>query len=209
MPTPTGIHYDLAAAPSTAFQDGPLVYAFDPITKSKFYTQTMLQNANDWQPLAFGTVGLPTYYLVEESIPTDAGGGIVSWLRTYSKIPSARTEFEAVAYNYNTRYVYDPEHSIWVLFTGGLVSFSTTVSSMVNFTYYKTDDPKEDIPIDKGWKLFVLNEVYLHQGTNPFVDLNNVPAYFLGDDSAITRWRGNIWQKSNRMVPVPALTVGV
>jgi hypothetical protein len=208
MPTPNGLHYDLASAPSTAFQDGPLVYAFDPVTKSMSYTQNMLQNAKDWQAIAFGTVGESTYYLVEESIPTDAGGGLVSWTRTYSQIPPNRTEFEAVSYNYNTRYVWDPEHSIWVLF-GSLISFSTTVSSMVEYSYYKTDDPKTDIAIDLGWKLFVLNDVYFHQGTNPYADLNNVPKYFLGDDSAVTRWRGNIWQKANRKVPVPALIVGV
>jgi hypothetical protein len=204
---PTGIHYDLTHSSATPLADGPKVYAFDADSQSTNYKQQFVQNASDWTPLAWGTEGDTGYYLVDESQPENIDAGMVRWTRTYSQVPQAHTEFEAVAYNYNTIYVWDPNvppAGNWILFSQ-VVSFTTMITSKVNYTYYRTDDPGNDITIDLAWKIFQLANNYFFQGTDPYADLDNVPPFYLGDDSSVTRWRGNIWRKANRMVPVPVL----
>ncbi len=40
------------------------------------------------------------FYLVEESTPSDMGGGMVRFTRTWSQIPAARTDFESFAFTF-------------------------------------------------------------------------------------------------------------
>ena len=200
---PTGLHYDLPSSPSSPITDGELIYGFDVETKSTNYKQSMIQNAEDWTPLAYGTEGLDDFFLVEETAPESIGGGMVKWDRIYSQVPSPYTDYEAVAYNYNTLYFWDPSTSNWI--RTPLVSLTTTVPTRLEYTFHLTDDPETDVSIDLGWKIVQIGDYYFHNGTNPFADLNNVPPYYLGEDSAVTLWKGNIWRKANRMVPIPTL----
>jgi hypothetical protein len=41
-----------------------------------------------------------TFYLVAESTPSDMGGGMVRFTRTYSKLPPGRTDFESFAFTF-------------------------------------------------------------------------------------------------------------
>jgi hypothetical protein len=50
------------------------------------------------EPLDTPHPDYPDYYLVAESQLTGAGGGIVKWTRTYSRIPSSRTIYESYAW---------------------------------------------------------------------------------------------------------------
>jgi len=42
----------------------------------------------------------PGFYLIEESTPTDLGGGMVRFTRTYSQIPAARKMYESFAFTF-------------------------------------------------------------------------------------------------------------
>ena len=203
---PTGIIYDLASSPAIARRDGPLVYAFDAVTQSLSYTETLIQSASSWEPLALNTEGLTGFFLIEQTQPENISGGMVKWTRIYSEVPANRIEFETVSYNYNTYVAYDPEPPYAPILLGSIVSFTNNVTTRAEYSYHQVP---EDIEIDLGWKLFTFGSFYYHQGDNPFQDINNPPAFFLGEDSAITRWKGNIWQKVNRYVPIPRIEQGV
>lgn len=65
------------------------------------HEQDFVIAAKKFRPLELGSPDSPDHpssYLVEESPLTDAGGGLVKWTRTYSRIPGRRFDGESYAW---------------------------------------------------------------------------------------------------------------
>lgn len=209
---PTGVFYDLPAAATTAQPTGPKVFGWDPDVEAKFFTQDFHVNASNFSALAWNSTvveGAITYYLVDESTPEDEGGGMVKWRRTYYQLPPDRSEFESIVYNYTVVYLFDTDTSAWVGFPES-ASFPLQASTRVDYRYYATDDPATDVPINKGWKIFKIGNVICNQGTDPVSGTPpalTITSPYLGEDSEVTRWKGNIWVRKQRFVPYPQVNL--
>lgn len=211
MPTPPGVTYDLPAASNVAQPNGPRVFGYDPETQARFFVREYQINAEDFAPAAWNTteiVGGITYYLVDESSPEDAGGGFVQWKRTYYQLPPDRSEFESIVYNYTVQYLFDVDTTAWIYFPAG-ASFPLQASTRVDYKYYATTNPAA-IPTNKGWKVFKIDNVLCTQGTDPVtgtVPTITITSPYLGDDSEVTRWKGDIWVRKQRFVPYPEVNL--
>lgn len=211
---PTGVYYDLPAGANTAQEADARVFGYDAEVQAKFFTQEFVVNGSDFTPLPFNSsviVGGTTYYLVDESNTQDAGGGMVRWTRTYYQKPPDRSEYENIVYNYTLVYVRDIDSGLWISFPLG-ASFPLQVATRVDYKYYTTDDPANDIPTNKGWKIFKIDNAICTQGTNPVsgtVPNLAITSPYLGEDSEVTRWKGDIWVRKQRWVPYPEVNVEV
>lgn len=205
---PTGVYYDLPAAATAPQPLDSRVFGYDSDVQAKWFTQEFICNGQDFVPLAWNStevIGFDTYYLVDESNTQDAGGGMVKWTRTYYQKPPDRSEYENIVYNYTVAYVKDSDTGIWIAFPTG-ASFPLQVATRVDYKYYTTDDPATAIPTNKGWKIFKIDNVLCTQGTDPIS--GTLPSIFvtspyLGEDSEVSRWKGNIWVRRERYVPYP------
>lgn len=201
---PTGVYYDLPAVTTTAQANGPKVFGYNVEVFARYYTQEFFVAASSFTPLALNTqeiIGGITYYLVNESDPEDMGGGLLKWTRTYYQKPPNRTECEPIVYNYCIRNLIDADTGTPVFFAAG-ANFSMQVKSNVFIDYWATDDPST-IPLVYGFRLFKIDNALVLQGTEPGAG----GGYYQGDDSEITRWKGDIWQRKNRYVPYPSLDI--
>jgi len=209
---PTGVYFDLPAAAGTAQATGPKVFGYDSDVQAEFFTQNFMQNATDYVPLPWNTTSIEdgvTFYLVEESAPEDVGGGMVQWRRLYYQLPPERSEYENSVYNYTVVYLFDTDTSGWVGFPES-ASFPLQVAQRVDYKFYATDDPEADIPTNKGWKIFKIGNVICTQGTDPVSGTPptlTVTSPYLGEDSEVTRWKGNIWMRKQRWVPYPQVNL--
>lgn len=85
---------------STARVRGPKRYLM-PIENVRanldVFQQDYLQTKEDFNPLPLGSPSpdAPGYYLVQEFAPTDLGGNVLQFTRTYARIPDARTAYES------------------------------------------------------------------------------------------------------------------
>jgi hypothetical protein len=146
--------------------------------------------------------------LVEETAPEDVGGGMVEWNQVYYQVPPNRSEFEAMSYNYTLQFVKDADTGIWISSFEGF-PFALTVSTRLDFSYIKTNSPSS-ISIDQGWRIFKAGAAMCETGSTPIsgtIPSITVSSPYLGEDSQIRRWKGNIWEKRNRYVPYPEINV--
>lgn len=207
---PTGVYYDLPSPPSTAQPNGPKVFGYDDEVQARFFSQEFIQDGGSYSPLAWNTtetVGSITYYLVEETAPDDLGGGMVSWKRTYYELPPDRSEYENIAYNYNLRFIKDADTGLWIFFAEG-VQFALQVATRVDYKYYATANPAADVPTNLGFRVFKVGNAVCSQGTDPVsgtVPDLTITSPYLGDDSEVARWKGNIWVRRERYVPFPTI----
>ena len=211
---PAGVYYDLPAAANTAQAAGVRVFGYDAEVQAKFFTQEFITEGSAFAPIAFNSTAIvsgTTYYLVDESNTEDAGGGMVRWARTYYQKPPNRSEYENIVYNYTQTAVRDADTGLWIIFPQG-AQFSLQVPTRVDYQYYTTSNPAADVPLNKGWKIFKIENALCTQGTNPvsgtLPDLV-VTSPYLGDDSEVSRWKGDIWVRRERFVPYPEINVEV
>lgn len=74
---------------------------FDGDNTLYVHQQTFIQDASKFKPLALSTPDTPLYpasFLIEESPTQVVAPGVVSWTRTYSRIPSRRYDGESFAW---------------------------------------------------------------------------------------------------------------
>jgi hypothetical protein len=78
------------------------VYPFDGDAETYYTEQEFIQNASDFRALRLNALDPtePLCYLVKETDPQDAGGGLLRWSRVYSRIPKQRNEYETVTYTF-------------------------------------------------------------------------------------------------------------
>jgi hypothetical protein len=136
-----------------------------------------------------GPYGTPMYNcpLIETSPARDLGGGIVEFTRTYAQIPPTRTEFEQYGYAY--QFVNDV--------SGDIYELPLSVKSRCVFSYFHTKTP-ELIETLHAFRIAKVDSTIFYVGTQPGVD----DTFLLGEDEKLTRWKGNIYEKMSRYVPV-------
>ena len=184
---------------------------------TQFEQDYMITFAN-YSPLAIGTVhGTATsHYLVRESALEDMGGGIAKFTRTYSKVPADRSEYETYAYNFIGFWI---PPSIGGIGSIGRDRFTQTVMSRLDYTYALATPPAVieaqayivvDEPTLKLDYLFFADNINDSEpsveeyrllsegtdGTNIFAAGKGIVA----EDSRITRWQGNIYERVTRYV---------
>lgn len=132
--------------------DGPKRY-LAPIENVRanldVFQQDYLQIKSAFSPRALGSSDSanPGYYLVAETAPTEIGGGIIKWTRTYSKIPALHYRYESYGWlvpGIGSEAVY-ADVSI-ASYTGGApatlvtsTSSTATVGDTVSVSYTFTD----------------------------------------------------------------------
>lgn len=90
--------YTVASATSKAIFSNPIEALKDPYV----LRQPFIQRASSFAPLALNTPHpvSTTFVLVNESERASAGGDLVSWTRTYAKIPASWSDWERHLYNF-------------------------------------------------------------------------------------------------------------
>lgn len=183
---------------STPTQHGPVISWLDPVLRCTMYRITYHQKEADFAPLAIGTAGADSSYLVEEEEPKHIGGGMVEWDRIYMTIPPTRTEVEG--------YVYTRQWLVETIINGqpyvDLGELSLPVPSRVVFQYYHTSDPTE-IEILRAFRYLRIGDGIYTTGSAD----NNTLTELLAEDSQVSRLKGNIWQRVDRYVSKASITV--
>lgn len=185
--------------------------------------QEFMQLFANFTPLALNTAH-PTFttaYLVQESPLQDLGGGVAKWTRTYATIPAQRNEYEMFAYQYIGIYGY-------VLAQGGSVTtevdgrerFTESSLSRVQHDYFLCASGQDyetpaDIPVNAAQAYYqsadsTLVTDYLTDSP-PFTTASSptLTAYLalvsggdeiVAEESRLTRWMGNIYERTTRYV---------
>jgi hypothetical protein len=104
----------------------------------------------------------PISYLVAESELTDLGGGVVSWNRTYARIPSARNEYESFAYTFPG-------------FVATLAQRQTTPWALPSGTHTAVDDPGRS-PKTESVTSRLLHEYFLVGANGQYDTADDIPS---------------------------------
>jgi hypothetical protein len=181
--------------------------------------QDFMQFFANFTPLALNTAH-PTFtnaYLVEETPLQDLGGGVARWTRRYAQIPATRDEYETFAYHFIG---FEGNFNIGSPLITGRDRFTKVVVSRIHYEYFlcAAGQPYEDpgdIPI-------ISEQQYLAApGSDMPVDwLRDSPPFdvpsdptraayeamiaagteIVAEDSRVSRWLGNIYERSTRYV---------
>jgi hypothetical protein len=122
--------------------------------------------------------------LVEISPATDLGGGICSFVLSWSTVPYPHSESQLFAFEYQR------------IVAGEIQSLSVPVRSRVTYTYFYTPN-EATIPTAHFYRAARVGSVIIFVGTAPALGATQ----FLGEDETVERWKGYIWRKKSRMVP--------
>lgn len=101
------------------------------------YTQSEAGRLADDTQLGSVNPDDATFYLVAETTPTDLGGGMIRFTRTWSQIPPARTDFESFAFTFPgmSTGVAHPLVAVsgnTATTTGGVTTITTTASHSIS-----------------------------------------------------------------------------
>lgn len=180
-----------------ATQHGPVVTMTDPVTFSNLYTITYHQRASYYKKASTpGTVagGIAQGafnrtvggYLVEWGEPKCIGGEVLEFTRTFAAVPKDRFEFESFGANYQS------------VFDNTINDVAFTVNSRVDYTYFHALNP---FPVAK---LRYAPRFFMDSGTVQFRGelVDPRASVMLGEDELLSRWKGFIWEKKSRIIPV-------
>ncbi|HOP99105.1 MAG TPA: hypothetical protein PLK78_16935 [Verrucomicrobiota bacterium] len=183
--------------------------------------QDFMQFFANFTPLALSTPH-PTFtdaYLVEETPLQDLGGGVARWTRRYAQIPATRNEYEAFAYQF-VGYI-GITWGINVPTFPGRHRFTKTVVSRLKHEYFlcatgQTYETPDLIPIipAQAYKFNDLVVDYLWDSSGPhavavapsepsraeYEAWVAAGAEIVAEDSRISRWLGNIYERVTRYV---------
>ena len=195
----------------TAFRTTTIPTITMPIPQdstARVITETWLQDPDYFTATSLGTVhdvwdgtgGKSTAYLVEETGFTILDNGLQEWQKVFATIPATRYEFVVHSYvvlgaktnSSSTNYLRKP--------------FSKRVVARVEHRYFHTANPDADITLQKKFQP-------KHNGNEvDYVANNTTPQYstyvqkvvdgdrIMADDSALERWKGNIYERRNLTV---------
>ncbi len=178
------VHFD--GDYSQPVQSGPWIPHVDNETQSTLYTAEFFQIASNFKRMEFGTIGVNKASLVEESEGTYPGGPLVKWSRTFASVPLSRVVPEGFVYNYQFEVGTDPV---------SILEFPLYVTSDVTYDYFLTNDP-DSIKLFRSYRLQIIGGVLYGIGDIPTGDT------LIAENSILTRWKGNIWQRVTRRVPL-------
>jgi hypothetical protein len=167
-------------------------FAADP--KPYVYRLRYWQFLNNFTEPPLGEVGPLGGIYVGGSSGTfeSVGGGLIEFEREYALVPDTRNEYESFVYNY----VF-----LWFWIGGnGFSERSFTSQSRLQFDYFQTDDPANDIDLPRAPAFWVDrgHRLYLHG----FRDIAGAPTgtEVLAEDATYKVWRGNIYERVQRYI---------
>lgn len=191
MSTPDGIHYD--GDYTNPVQDGPFQPGVDEEVQTTLYKAYFMQIAANFVRAQFGIAGPYGSTLVEESEFSYPGGEMIRWARSFAVKPPSRTVPEP--------FIYPFQEAIEINGQWQLVEFPLFLTSYVTYDYFVTTNPGA-IKLSETYRLqIVLNGVYAI-GAAPKPNASNV----IAENAKLTRWRGNIWERATRSIPVISIT---
>tara|TARA_R110002020_G_scaffold191415_1_gene391242 strand:- start:618 stop:1241 length:624 start_codon:yes stop_codon:yes gene_type:complete len=166
-----------------------VIYTEDYIQKEEYFVPS---------PLDLTHPDYPSAYLVNETAPASRGDGLVKFSRVFATVPAARTEWAKSSYEFPA-YKEDFEAA------NDRNGWSQTVILKMNFSYLLTTDPSNDLTITAKWKPTDVNDnlcSYVATDTTPtqatYAGYVTAETYLQAEETAISRWKGNIWQMLNR-----------
>ncbi len=142
-------------------------------------------------PNALNCPAYPTARFCDDYGFRDVGMGIVEWTREWATVPGPREEYEAYAFRF-------PGYDTLVAQRN---PFTRTVPARIEYSYALVGPggawaSPASIPLPAVW---AFDDNYLTDGTEP-----TYTAYrFMSEiviDVALTRWRGNIWERAVRSI---------
>jgi hypothetical protein len=184
-------------------------------TTTTQFDQDYMVNIADYAPLAEGTVHgtHASHYLIKESAVEDLGGGIGKFTRTYSMVPADRNEYETFAYNFIGFW---PSPGIYGMGGTGRDRFTRTVVSRLAHHYAITTPPiviraqdyfvtgSDTLKLD--W-LFPAAYTYHSSDQDGSLTVETYQGWvtsgtheFVAEDSRISRWQGNIYERVTRYI---------
>lgn len=191
---------------------------FPGVNINYLLTQRYVQLLEDFAPLTISTPhpNYTDYKLVSEGEKSDAGGGLVQWVRTYARKPAQRKEYTTFPYTF-----------IGFLGTFGVGVTSITgrpiqtkaVPCQIVFDYFlvPADYASADlIPVNASQKYYANNNpnfpteyIYNSDVITPastptrtaYETLIAADAFnIVVEDSTLERWMGNFWVRTTRKV---------
>jgi len=139
-------------APSTDFEDPAMISrsTYQPINRGvggadiAVFEYTFVQNRADWTTTALNTEDprQSLFYLFEETMPADAGAGLITWQMKFGYVPSSPVYsygYEAVTFpgfydSYDTNTAFRPPYTL-------------VVPVQRKHEFMKTADPQTDFPM--------------------------------------------------------------
>jgi hypothetical protein len=118
-------------------------YPFPQDLTAIIYKIDYVQNASNFTPTALDTVcpDSGSAFLVDESNPRDAKGGLVRFTRIFSTVPANRTEFATGSFAFPA---YKTDSASTTLLRP---TFTQTSVVKIDYVYLKTSDPGADLTI--------------------------------------------------------------
>lgn len=200
-------------------------FPIDGDITAQIIEQDYIQLAANFAPLALSTPhpDIATAYLVGESPLEDLGGGVVRWTRTFATIPANRSDYESFTYRFpGILGDYNPPYNqYWVTDPGdGRDPRTDTVTSRMAYEYFlcevgQTYETADDIPIIEAQEYTLVGNnnavinYLLAEGVYPDDSTPTKEDYLaaiaaeteiVAEDSAVSRYRGNIFQRVTRYV---------
>ncbi len=183
-------------------QHGAWVTEVDETVQSIRYRAIYRQFAVQFRRQPFGLV-CPinrSATLVDETNPRPVGGGIVEWERIFAPVPPSRDEYESFVMAYQIEQSVDGKNTI------GEIAIPVTSRTHYDYFYVPSGlySKPSNIPKLEAYKLIqYVPDVIIQRGANPGPGASEM----LAEDSQVTRWMGNIYQRKERYVPVPTFSV--
>ena len=169
-----------------------VIYKIDYIQRQEFFVPSALDLTCPDNSSAF---------LVEESAPRAKGQGLCRFTRTFATVPTGRTEFSSSSFAFPA---YKDLSADAATIRSG---FTRTIVAKVVFTYLRTTDPGADLTFTQQWEPLdassnVCNFVATDSTPTKATYEGYVSAgtYLQSKETRIRRWKGNIWEMSNRQV---------
>jgi len=169
-----------------------ILYAIDYVQRAEYFIPA---------PLDLTCPDDPDAFLVAESNPRTRRDGLARWTRTFSTVPANRTEYAGGSFAFPA-YKTDSDSTAFLRNT-----FTQGVVAKVVYSYVRTTDPGADLtitgrfqPVDDADNVcnFVASDSTPTRST--YAGYVSAETYIQSQETAVARWRGNIWQETNRSV---------
>lgn len=190
MSDPAGTKYD--GTWNVPMQHGAAIPQHDPVTRATLFTVRYQQKASAWKAAAWDIRGPKNSFLVEESVPTDLGGGVIEWDRIFAQVPKPRDEYE------------DYIHTVQSIAGDEIIGLPIFCTSRIRFDYFRTTKPgsiplrEARVAVKAGNTIYVLGEAPPNNASE-----------IVAENSGLRRWRGNIWERQTRFVKRQTFTVQI
>ncbi len=192
---------------------------FAEVNAAYILRQPFMQLLANYAPVTLNTAhpDFSDFKLAEESERQPIGAGLVTWDRTYAKVPSTFNQFESV--NYNFIGFYGTTIAINTTAQSGRWRFVKTVTCRIANEFFRigageTYTDPADIPILPAQTYYIgdANQLTDYLGDDDILDTPSTPTRteyetmiaggdeIIIEDSRLVHWIGAIWLRQTRYV---------